>query len=42
MEKIKERAKKEGMPYQTLINTVLHKYVTKRLVANEELLKLTY
>lgn len=25
--KLKERAAKEGMPYQTLINSILHKYV---------------
>ena len=40
LEKIKERAKEEGIPYQTLINMILHKYVTKRLVDKEEILKM--
>lgn len=26
---LKKRAEKEGMPYQTLINSILHKYVTQ-------------
>lgn len=28
--KLKTRAAEEGMPYQTLINSILHKYVTQR------------
>lgn len=28
--KLKKRAEEEGMPYQTLINSILHKYVTQR------------
>ena len=31
LELIKAKALKEGMPYQTLINSVLHKYVTNQL-----------
>jgi predicted DNA binding CopG/RHH family protein len=27
--KLKRRAEEEGMPYQTLINSILHKYVNK-------------
>ena len=27
--KLKTRAAEEGMPYQTLINSILHKYVSK-------------
>ena len=27
--RLKRRAAEEGMPYQTLINSILHKYVTK-------------
>ncbi len=27
LERLKERAKREGMPYQTLINSILHKAV---------------
>jgi len=30
--KIKEKARIEGMKYQTLISSVLHKYVTNRLI----------
>ena len=26
---LKKRAEEEGMPYQTLINSILHKYVTQ-------------
>lgn len=30
--KIKEKARIEGVKYQTLISSVLHKYVTNRLI----------
>ena len=40
LEKIKEKAKEEGIPYQTLISMVLHKYVTKQLINKEEILKI--
>ncbi len=30
--KIKEKARIEGIKYQTLISSVLHKYVTNRLI----------
>jgi len=39
LEKIKERAREEGIPYQTLINMVLHKYITKRLLERDEIIK---
>lgn len=29
--KLRLKAREEGMPYQTLINSILHKYVTGRL-----------
>ncbi len=32
LEVIKRRAVEEGMPYQTLITSVIHKYVTGKLV----------
>jgi len=32
IERLKSKALEEGMPYQTLINSVLHKYVTGQLV----------
>ena len=28
LEKLKSKALEEGMPYQTLLNSVLHKYIT--------------
>ena len=28
LEKLKSKALEEGMPYQTLLNSILHKYVT--------------
>lgn len=34
--KIKEKAEKEGMPYQTLISSVLHKYAENRLCEKDE------
>jgi predicted DNA binding CopG/RHH family protein len=39
LEKIKEKAEKNGVPYQTLITTVLHKYVTDQLFEKEEILR---
>jgi predicted DNA binding CopG/RHH family protein len=32
LERLKDEARKEGIPYQTLINSIVHKYVTNRLV----------
>jgi len=32
LEKIKERAAREGLKYQSLVKSVLHKYVTGQLV----------
>ena len=32
LEQLKRRAQEEGIPYQTLISSILHKYVTDRLV----------
>mgnify|MGYP006298340329 FL=1 len=39
LEKLKEKAEQEGLPYQTLITTVLHKYITNQLFEKEEILK---
>jgi len=36
---LKQKAEEEGMPYQTLISSVLHKYITDRLVDEKEILK---
>lgn len=32
LEKIKERAKQEGLKYSALIKSVIHKYITGQLV----------
>jgi len=39
LEKLRERSDKEGIPYQTLIVSVLHKYVSKQLVEEKDILK---
>lgn len=36
LREIQARALEEGMPYQTLIASVMHKYVTGRLVDGDE------
>lgn len=35
LERIKEIAEEEGLPYQTLVTSVLHKFSTGRLVMKE-------
>ncbi len=35
--KLKNLATKEGLPYQTLISSILHKYVTKQLIEQKYL-----
>jgi len=35
LEKIKQRAQKEGLKYQTFIKSVLHKYMTGQLIENK-------
>ena len=39
LEKLKEKAENDGIPYQTLITTVLHKYITNQLFEKSEVLK---
>ena len=39
LEKLKEKANDEGIPYQTLINSILHKYITNQLFEKKEMLK---
>ncbi len=34
---LKEKAQKTGLPYQTMINVVLHKYVTDSYLDKEEI-----
>ncbi|MCF8145776.1 MAG: antitoxin [Deltaproteobacteria bacterium] len=39
LEKLKEKAENDGIPYQTLISMILHKYITNQLVEKSEVLK---
>ncbi len=39
LSKIKERAVRNGLPYQTLITTVLHKYVNEEFYEKDEVIK---
>ena len=39
LRKLKEKADSDGLPYQTLITTVLHKYVTNQLLEKREVIK---
>ena len=35
LHQLKERSQAEGLPYQTLISSILHKYINHRLVDEE-------
>jgi len=37
--KLKEKSVEEGLPYQTLIAQILHKYINDRLVDEKDILK---
>ncbi|MCP4266072.1 MAG: antitoxin [Candidatus Brocadiaceae bacterium] len=39
LEQIKLKAENEGIPYQTLISSVLHKFVTDQLVDQKNIIK---
>ncbi len=39
LDKIKRKAEKNGLPYQTLITNVLHKYVNEEFYDKQEVLK---
>ena len=39
IEKVKQRSAEEGIPYQTLITSIIHKYITGKLVDERALLK---
>jgi predicted DNA binding CopG/RHH family protein len=39
LEQLKRRSQEEGLPYQTLVSSVLHKYLTNRLVDEEAVRK---
>jgi predicted DNA binding CopG/RHH family protein len=40
LEMVKQRADREGLPYQTLINRIIHKYVTDQLYEKDEVTKI--
>lgn len=39
LEKLKERAQKEGIPYQTLLSSLVHKFITDQLIDKRYILK---
>ena len=39
IEKVKQLSSEEGIPYQTLISSVIHKYITGKLVDEKVVLK---
>ena len=39
LDQLKFKAEKEGIPYQTLISSVLHKFVTEQLVDQKAIVK---
>ena len=39
LEKLREKSEKEGIPYQTLVSSILHKYVSDQLVEEMDILK---
>jgi len=36
---LKKRAEQEGIPYQTLVSSILHKYLTEQLVEQKDIVK---
>jgi predicted DNA binding CopG/RHH family protein len=39
LEELKRRSRREGLPYQTLISSILYKYVTDRLIDEDAIRK---
>jgi hypothetical protein len=39
LEMLRSRAHREGLPYQTLISSILHKYVSDQLVDERQIVK---
>lgn len=39
LELLKLRAEKEGIPYQTFISSILHKFITEQLIEQKNILK---
>ncbi|GHV84368.1 hypothetical protein AGMMS50212_17080 [Spirochaetia bacterium] len=39
LEKVKQKSADEGLPYQTLISSIIHKYTSGKLVDEQSILK---
>ena len=39
LEKLREKSAYEGLPYQTLISSIIHKYVSNQLINEKDILK---
>jgi len=39
IEKVKQKSAEEGIPYQTLISSIIHKYITGKLIDEKAILK---
>ena len=39
LDQLKQRAKNEGLPYQTLLSSIVHKFVTDQLVDKRSIVK---
>lgn len=39
LELLKSRAEREGIPYQTMLSSIIHKFVTEQLVDQKNILK---
>jgi predicted DNA binding CopG/RHH family protein len=39
LERIKRKAQEEGLPYQTLISSILHKYANDKLIDEKHIMK---
>lgn len=39
LELLKQRAEKEGIPYQTFISSILHKFITDQLVEQKSIIR---
>ena len=37
LEKLKERARQEGIPYQTLLSSLIHKFITDQLIDKQRI-----
>jgi predicted DNA binding CopG/RHH family protein len=39
LEKLREKSASEGLPYQTLISSIIHKYVSNQLINENDIIK---